>query len=403
MEPSKICHASALTQEAKLFTNQCLNSEEFVVSAKVVSALFSSFQGHHVSNCMFENAAGGAGSSNLHVPNQDHEVLDGSPAIVAADTDDDNPAGQVMSLPIMGRRLFHSPTLTRYGSEPPKWSRVGSSNKASRKNCKPRFKVTFNMDFNREKTMLFNYLFSEGHPMEDTLVRMRECRLTRRHIETLIPGRPIDGRVVEMVAMRNTCSIQHLNHPYFWCLPPRFAEDVSKGLLVDELAETYLPFWVKPSRFLNRIFIPVKEIFFHWYCVVVDFADKMVYHLDSYPNSNKIADRESLIRNMVERLHDLMTYPDYGPLRAFTPTDLREWPIKQGQGIPNCNTSAAAWVISWLDLEGRFNALEISGVLDDSTLKGRTAVSLAGGPFNAIGSLVRMWAKQWQRLGISRK
>ncbi|XLR64576.1 hypothetical protein HN51_007040, partial [Arachis hypogaea] len=56
-----------------------------------------------------------------------------------------------------------------------------------------------------------------------TMVRMRECRLTRRHIETLIPGRPIDGRVVEMVAMRNTCSIQHLNHPCVWCLPPRFA------------------------------------------------------------------------------------------------------------------------------------------------------------------------------------
>ncbi|KAL4276870.1 hypothetical protein AHAS_Ahas20G0250400 [Arachis hypogaea] len=192
MEPSRICHGSALTQEAKLFTNQRLNSEKFVVSAKVASALFSSVQDHHVLNCMFENAAGGAGSSNLHVPNQDHEVLDGSPVIVAADTDDDNPAGQV------------------------------------------------------------------------------------------------------------------------------------------------------------------------------------------------------------ERLHDLMTYPDYGPLRAFTPTDLRECPIRRGY-------SAAAWVISWLDPEGMFNALEISGVLDDSTLRGRTTVSLAGGPFNATGSLVKMWAKQWQRLGISRK
>ncbi|QHN82940.1 Ulp1 protease family, carboxy-terminal domain protein [Arachis hypogaea] len=358
MEPSRICHGSALTQEAKLFTNQRLNSEKFVVSAKVASALFSSVQDHHVLNCMFENAAGGAGSSNLHVPNQDHEVLDGSPVIVAADTDDDNPAGQ--------------------------------------KNCKPMFKVTFNMDFSHEETLLFNYLFFEGHPMEDTMVRMRECRVTRRHIETLIPGRLIDGRVVEMVAMRNTCSIQHLNHPYFWCLPPRFAEDVSKGLLVDELIETYLPFWVKPSRFLNRIFIPVEDIFFHWYCIVVDFADKTVYHLDSYPDPNMIADRESLIRNMVERLHDLMTYPDYGPLRAFTPTDLRECPIRRGY-------SAAAWVISWLDPEGMFNALEISGVLDDSTLRGRTTVSLAGGPFNATGSLVKMWAKQWQRLGISRK
>ncbi|RYR03395.1 hypothetical protein Ahy_B06g082314 [Arachis hypogaea] len=239
----------------------------------------------------------------MHVPNQDQEVFVSSPAIVAADTDDDNPA-----VLVMGRKLFHSPTPTCFGSEPPKQSRVGSSTKASHKNCKPRFKVTFDMDFSREDTLL-----------------------------------PSDG------------------------------EDVSKRLLVDELA----------------------EIVISWLTLLI----KWHYHLDSYPDPNMIVDRESLICNMVGelvgRLHDLKTYPTYGPLRASTPTDLREWPIRRGQGIPNYNKSdsVAAWVISWLNPEGRFNALEISGVLDNLTLRGRTTISLAGGPFNAIGTLVRMWAK----------
>ncbi|QHO19892.1 hypothetical protein S245_037009 [Arachis hypogaea] len=131
MEPSKICLRSALTQEAKLLTNQRLNSEEFMVSGKVASVLFSFVQDHDVLNIMFDNIFGGAGSSNVHVPNQDHEVFVGSPAIVFADTDDGSPSVQVTTPPVMGRRLFHSPTPTCFGSEPPKWLRVGSSTKTS--------------------------------------------------------------------------------------------------------------------------------------------------------------------------------------------------------------------------------------------------------------------------------
>ncbi|RYR75554.1 hypothetical protein Ahy_A01g000103 isoform A [Arachis hypogaea] len=126
---------------------------------------------------------------------------------------------------------------------------------------KPKFRVTHDMDFNRDDTL-------------EILVRMLQYRLTRRHIQTLIPGRPIDGRVIEMVAMRNTCSIQHVRHPFFWCLPPAFAEGVAKGLSLEELTETYIPFWVKPSRFLNnvlnfilyvlnKIFVPIEDIFWH--------------------------------------------------------------------------------------------------------------------------------------------
>ncbi|XP_057726151.1 uncharacterized protein LOC130941608 [Arachis stenosperma] len=201
--------------------------------------------------------------------------------------------------------------------------------------------------------------------------------------------------------MRNTCSIQHVRHPFFWCLPPAFAEDVTKELPLEELTETYIPFWVKPSRFLNHIFVPIEDILGHWYCMVIDFVDKAAYHLDSYPDANMIPGREQLMKDILGRIHDLMTSPAYGPLKVNTHNNLRDWPIRRGQGIPNCNTSdsSGAWVISWLDPEGCFNSLDISGVLDDLTLRGRTAVSVVGGPFNAIGGLIRLRAQRWQRGG----
>ncbi|RYQ80108.1 hypothetical protein Ahy_Scaffold1g106736 [Arachis hypogaea] len=133
--------------------------------------------------------------------------------------------------------------------------------------------------------------------------------------------------------------------------------------------------------------------------MVIDFGEKTVYHLNSFLDVNMVSDREQLMERMLEMLYAMMTSPAFGPLRQYTPDDMSRWPIRLGNGIPNCNTSdnSAAWVIQWLYHEGSFNPYEISGVLDDSTLRGRTAMSLVGGPFNAISGLVRMWADQWQR------
>ncbi|RYR08177.1 hypothetical protein Ahy_B05g075745 [Arachis hypogaea] len=150
---------------------------------------------------------------------------------------------------------------------------------------------------------------------------------------------------------------------------------------------------------LNQIFVPIEDILGQWYCMVVDFVDKAAYHLDSYSDANMIPGREQLMKDILGRIHDLMTSPVYGPLKVNTLNNLKDWPIRRGQGIPNCNTSdsSGVWVISWLDPEGCFNSLDISGVLDDSTLRGRTAVSVAVGPFNAIGGLIRLWAQCWQK------
>ncbi|RYR28953.1 hypothetical protein Ahy_B01g053182 [Arachis hypogaea] len=309
--------------------------------------------------------------------------------ILAPDTDEDCPNRQ-STIPVMkGKRLFRSPSDKVNRSSPAKRGKSTSSPANTR-----------------------------GHSCENL-----QYRLTRREIQSLIPGRPIDGAVVDMVAMRNACSIQHLKHPYFWCLPPSFA-----GLSVVELNEIYMPFWLKPTRFLNRvcvsihtdllafritfrdadpigtnlkffiffvycqIFIPIEDIFMHWYCMVVEFGEKTVYHLDSFPDVNMVSDREQLmecvyvsdLRTMpqLEMLYAMMSSPAFGPLRQYTLEDMGRWPIRRGNGIPSCNTTCNLFCDWWLE---------------DITLRGRTAVSLAGGPFNAIGGLVRMWAAKWQR------
>ncbi|KAL4390853.1 hypothetical protein AHAS_Ahas03G0186600 [Arachis hypogaea] len=71
-------------------------------------------------------------------------------------------------------------------------------------------------------TVLFKFLFFNGHHLEETLVKMHKCRLTRHQIQSLVPDHEIDSRVVEMVAMQNACSIQYLRHAHYWSLPSKF-------------------------------------------------------------------------------------------------------------------------------------------------------------------------------------
>ncbi|XLS94275.1 hypothetical protein HN51_070283 [Arachis hypogaea] len=65
------------------------------------------------------------------------------------------------------------------------------------------------------------------------------------------------------------------------------------------------------------------------------------------------------------KLHKIMTSEAYGHLRRYIPGDLADWPVRRGQGVPNCNTSDSSglWVISWLNSDGKFNASNISGVV----------------------------------------
>ncbi|MED6134265.1 hypothetical protein PIB30_035434 [Stylosanthes scabra] len=147
---------------------------------------------------------------------------------------------------------------------------------------------------------------------------------------------------------------------------------------------------------IGSIFVPIEDLFMHWYCLVIDFGNWAVYHLDSYPEQLIVGDREKVMRDVLKKVYEVMTCNKYGPFGVYTPTDIPNWPFRRAHGIPNCNTSdsSAAWVISCLHLEGQFNQLDISGVLDDYTLRGETAVALAGGPFNELGLVVRLWAAQ---------
>lgn len=151
--------------------------------------LFSSQQGQDICDYILDTHLEGNVSAERIEGDDGRRV---APNIVAADTEEDEP----VTVPIVkARRLFHTPRTASTGNvkRPRVSARATAANNprvsfhdclfcwisyffgipfcwqrqtVMQKPLKPKFKATFDMDFNRADTLLFNYLFSDGHPLE---------------------------------------------------------------------------------------------------------------------------------------------------------------------------------------------------------------------------------------------
>ncbi|XP_052114125.1 uncharacterized protein LOC127745449 [Arachis duranensis] len=89
------------------------------------------------------------------------------PNLTAPDSDEDELGGQLTAPMRKNRRLFDTPRGT--ASAPAKRSRGASCSKVTRKSIKTNFKPHHDMDLNWADTVLFKFLFSDGHPLEFNL------------------------------------------------------------------------------------------------------------------------------------------------------------------------------------------------------------------------------------------
>ncbi|CAJ2652777.1 unnamed protein product [Trifolium pratense] len=64
-----------------------------------------------------------------------------------------------------------------------------------------------------------------------------------------------------------------------------------EGTNIEVLAKKYVADWMIPYTTLKYIYVPIKDIFEHWYLMVISIKDHIVYHLDSCLQSENITHR----------------------------------------------------------------------------------------------------------------
>ncbi|XLR03388.1 hypothetical protein S83_069586 [Arachis hypogaea] len=158
----------------------------------------------------------------------------------------------------------------------------------------------------------------------------------------------------------------------------------------------YMEKWMRPSRFLELIYVPIQNALGHWFLMLVSFKDRAIYNLDSSPNQFETPHREDRIRKTARVLYNV-TQAVYEKHLMNLPSNFGDFQIKSPVGIPNCGQSmnSGIWVIGWLNMGDKFNPI-MDGILRENEIRATTAVNLTSTPFNKLRDRVLSKAELWR-------
>ncbi|XLT86252.1 hypothetical protein HN873_008005 [Arachis hypogaea] len=240
------------------------------------------------------------------------------------------------------RKLFRTPPSAtrnaerrRSGDGTDSSMRSGSSRKKSAQltSKKMRFKITPAMDFNNRQSALFAYVFDGNLDPCEELVRIGVKSADRVDLHSLLPGNDVDDKIIHMVVMTMTGVEILATSPAYWCLPP--SDDILNGETTELMLNRYTENWMRPSRFLELIYVPMQDVLGHWILMLVSLKDRAIYNLDSSPNQFKTPHREDRIRKMARVLYNV-TQAVYEKHLMPLPSNFGDFPIRSPIGIPNC-------------------------------------------------------------------
>ncbi|RYR44604.1 hypothetical protein Ahy_A08g040915 [Arachis hypogaea] len=261
------------------------------------------------------------------------------------------------------------------------------------------------------------YVFNPQGNQEEVLVKYGDLMMTRAELMTLKPGELPHDKTFEMFAMRLTKLFQRQDGPVIWCLPPSFSNDVINDIDVQQITETYMPTWMRPSMNLNYAYIPVKEDEGHWFLAVVAFKDEVLYHLDASMDDEKALRRKATIRKLGDSLSAVIGKPKYPLQFSKKYKGVTYFRIREADGLPTaqsstlmdgnsvcnvnmpipvCNVNmpipphretSAISVLNWMAMANAFQR-NLMPQLDENLVRMHTALGLVMAPFNEVTSWI---------------
>ncbi|QHO16591.1 Ulp1 protease family, carboxy-terminal domain protein [Arachis hypogaea] len=210
------------------------------------------------------------------------------------------------------------------------------------------------------------YVFNPQGNQEEVLVKYGDLMMTRAELMTLKP----DG-------------------PVIWCLPPSFSNDVINDIDVQQITETYMPTWMRPSMNLNYAYIPVKEDEGHWFLAVVAFKDEVLYHLDASMDDEKALRRKATIRKLGDGLSAVIGKPKYPLQFSKKYKGVTYFRIREADGLPTAQSreTSAISVLNWMAMANAFQR-NLMPQLDENLVRMHTALGLVMAPFNEVTSWI---------------
>lgn len=258
-------------------------------------------------------------------------------------------------------------------------------------------KPTADMKLDQVEIRVCAYVFQDNFDSRDTVFKVGKNEYTRAHFECMCPGMLITTEIILMMALKVSWT-QHNNIcQTLWCLPPSFADDVSRGDKVEDLHAYYGNDWMPRFDRLRLIYVPIEDNRGHWYLMVISIDDAKIYQCDSYLRTEDLEERRINMRNIGVALSKMIEIVFDGCMSFCALTNFQYWDIEEARGIPNCGTSdsSAVWVVEWLTMQNSFTS-NMYGVMDENATRMMTTMQLLMGNHNECNNeLIRKAREHW--------
>ncbi|KAK7259565.1 hypothetical protein RIF29_25174 [Crotalaria pallida] len=186
----------------------------------------------------------------------------------------------------------------------------------------------------------------------------------------------------------------------FECIIPK--HDVLSNQTVRYILNKYNDEWMPHTRDLETIFVPVLDDT-HWYLVVATLLEHKVCWLDTNSVIGLGMSRLSDIEKLVGCLSAIMPQDMKRYTFPFYNMELKDLPVVQCQGIPNCGNSilSALYVLEWLSMENWFRSwpygnvvTDICNLIDEDVARMNAMLTLLMSNINEEGSKIQKLAER---------
>ncbi|KAJ1433936.1 hypothetical protein SESBI_05780 [Sesbania bispinosa] len=259
-----------------------------------------------------------------------------------------SPDGMELKIPKTEPQTKHTPTKRTVGEKMMSTGdksvvRVGQASKTTGtldgitipSFIRSKFKPTEEMHLTPVQTHVSVYVFHEDNLPSEIIFKIDETQGTREEFDILRPDRGISPEIIKFVALKATYIQRKSCSKTFWMLPP-------------------------------------------------NFADKVIYHLDSFLPDRCVHPRRHTMMKVCKALSGVIRAGVF-PNKCFKNLqDLENWEVTEPVGMPFVpyGENYAVYVLHWMHMMHAFNP-NIGGEVNETNVRMRVAMNLLYGDHNA--------------------
>ncbi|TKY52868.1 Ulp1 protease family, carboxy-terminal domain protein [Spatholobus suberectus] len=206
--------------------------------------------------------------------------------------------------------------------------------------------------------MVAAYIFGSN---KDDDINVKEIIVTtslntvgdRNTLNSLLPRASIDQEVLNLLACMLTFEERSLStYCGHWYLPTTVAQyALGWSTPPDTVMQYYQNDYMGKIDYVTKIFVPINDMSFHWYLLVVDKRQGKLVMLDSKHDASKMDTRRRQVKKVALFLEEMFLHQSFYHFEFTSKPQISEYTLVVPDDIgsqPTASNDCGIWVAKWM-------------------------------------------------------